>query len=129
MRLLPLLAVLAAVALLGCDGNSSNSKPVVGPVEAAEAVGIVGKMRRHPVDDHADPSPVEGVDEVHQPLRITVAGGRVLIVEEGSKRPRTKHVVAALNRYLEFRRLVQHAMRNAQCSSIRASSESNLCVA
>jgi hypothetical protein len=38
-------------------------------------------------------------------------------------------MTAPLNRYLEFRRLVQHAMRNAQCSSIRASSESNLCVA
>ncbi len=35
MRLLPILAVLAAVALLGCDGNSSNAKAVVGPVEAA----------------------------------------------------------------------------------------------
>ena len=33
---------------------------------------------------------------------ITVAGGRILVVEEGSKRPRTKHAVAALNRYREF---------------------------
>ena len=35
MRLLPVLAVLAAVAMVGCDGNSSNSKAVVGPAEAS----------------------------------------------------------------------------------------------
>lgn len=44
MRLVPVLIVLAAVAVLGCDGNSSNSKAVVGPAEDACAdAGLNGE--------------------------------------------------------------------------------------
>ncbi len=49
----------------------------VGPVEIREAVSVGGKMRRHPVEDHADPLTMQHVDEVHEVLRRPVAcGGR-----------------------------------------------------
>ena len=45
-------------------------------VEARQPVRVAGKMRRHPVEDHADAAPVQVVDEVHEVLRRAVARGR-----------------------------------------------------
>ena len=47
----------------------------VGPVEEAESVFVVGKVRWDPIQDDADPSLVEVVDEIHQVLRSAVAPG------------------------------------------------------
>ena len=38
-------------------------------VEAGQAVGIAGKMPRHPVEDHAEPCPMARVDERHEVVR------------------------------------------------------------
>ena len=45
-------------------------------VEAAEAVRIDGKVRRHPVEDDADAGGVRAVDEAGEAGRIAEAGGR-----------------------------------------------------
>ena len=38
----------------------------VGAVEDGEPVGIVGEVRRHPVENHPDPGLVQGVDQGHE---------------------------------------------------------------
>ena len=40
-----------------------------GAVEVRQAVRVLGKVRRHPVDDHADARLVAAIDEVHEVLR------------------------------------------------------------
>ena len=42
-------------------------------VEHDRAVLVVGKVRRHPVEDHADAVLVQQVDEIHEVLRRAVA--------------------------------------------------------
>ena len=42
-------------------------------VEVGEAVLVGRKMRRHPVQDHADPATVQVIDEIHEILRRAVA--------------------------------------------------------
>jgi hypothetical protein len=42
-------------------------------VEAVESVRIVRKVRRHPVEDHADAVLMQHVDEIHEILRRAVA--------------------------------------------------------
>ena len=46
-----------------------------GAVEAAQAMGVGGVMRRHPVEDHPQPRAVAGVHEGGEILRTAVAGG------------------------------------------------------
>ena len=48
----------------------------VGPVEVDQAVRIGGKVRRHPVEDHADALLMQMIDEVHEVLRRAIARGR-----------------------------------------------------
>ncbi len=48
----------------------------VGAVEEAQAVLVGGKVRGHPVQDHADAVLVQGVDEVHEILRRAVVARR-----------------------------------------------------
>ena len=48
----------------------------VRPVEVAQAVGIVGEVGRHPVEDHAVAVPVQVVDEVDEVVRRAVPRGR-----------------------------------------------------
>ena len=45
-------------------------------VEVDQPVRIGGKVRRHPVEDDADPVPMQVIDEIHEILRCPVAGGR-----------------------------------------------------
>ena len=45
-------------------------------VEVAQAVLVAGEVRRHPVEDHADPVLVQVVDEIHEVLRRAVARAR-----------------------------------------------------
>ncbi len=45
-------------------------------VEIRQAMGIGGKVRRHPIQDHADPVLVAVIDEIHEVLRRAVAAGR-----------------------------------------------------
>ncbi len=45
-------------------------------VEIDQPVRIGGKVRRHPVENHANAVPVQMVDEVHEILRGSVARGR-----------------------------------------------------
>ena len=47
-----------------------------GAVEAAEAEFVLGKMRRHPVEDHADAAPMQFVDQIAQVVGTAVARGR-----------------------------------------------------
>ena len=44
-------------------------------VEERQAVGVGGKVRRHPVQDHADPVLVAVIDEIHEVFRSAVAAG------------------------------------------------------
>ncbi len=48
----------------------------VRPVEVGEAVLVVGEVRRHPVEDHADARLVQLVDERHEVLGVAVAARR-----------------------------------------------------
>src|SRR5438067_1880429 len=45
----------------------------IGAIEVGEAMLIVGKMRRHPVEDDTDALLVEMIDEKHQILRCAIA--------------------------------------------------------
>ena len=45
-------------------------------VEAREPVRVVGEVRGHPVEDHADARAVQRVDQEHEVLRRAVARGR-----------------------------------------------------
>ena len=45
-------------------------------VEISESVRVGRKVRRHPVEDHADAVLVQDVDQLHEVLRRAVAGGR-----------------------------------------------------
>ena len=50
-----------------------------GPVETAQAVGILGEMRRHPVQDHADPVAVAVIDKPAEIVRrAETAGWRIV---------------------------------------------------
>ncbi len=40
----------------------------VGPIEETEPVLVIGKMRGHPIQDHADLVLMEAVDKVHEIL-------------------------------------------------------------
>ena len=53
----------------------------MGAVEAGEAVGIGGEVRRDPVQDDADPALVESVDHRHEVARGPVARGRREVAE------------------------------------------------
>ena len=50
-----------------------------GAVETAEAPVVAWEMRRHPVDDDADPSLVKCVDESPDPVGLTETGGRGVV--------------------------------------------------
>ncbi len=45
-------------------------------VEAGERVRVLRKVRRHPVQDHADAGLVQAVDQQAKAVRVAVAGGR-----------------------------------------------------
>src|ERR1039457_2079307 len=46
-------------------------------VEVGESMLVVRKMRRHPIEDHAESALVQAVNEIHEVLRRAVArGGR-----------------------------------------------------
>ena len=45
-----------------------------GAVEAGQREGVLGEVRRHPVDDHADAGPVQRVDQVAEVVRVAEAG-------------------------------------------------------
>ena len=45
-------------------------------VELLEAVGVLREMRRHPVQDHADPVPVAQIHEIHEAGGVAEAAGR-----------------------------------------------------
>ena len=48
-----------------------------GAIEIAEAVNVLGEMRGHPIEQHADPMTVAFVDEELEFVRRAVArGGR-----------------------------------------------------
>ena len=49
------------------------------PVKLRESVGILGKMRGHPVKDHTDFIAVKGINQVCKILRRPIAGGRRII--------------------------------------------------
>ena len=48
----------------------------VGPVELRQCEGVLGKMRRHPVEQHPDAGLMELVDQSHEILGRPVAAGR-----------------------------------------------------
>ncbi len=48
-------------------------------VKTAQAMGICGKMSRHPIQDHAYTRFVQLIDQIHEILRCTVAGSRRII--------------------------------------------------
>ncbi len=45
-----------------------------GAVEAGQGVGVAGKVRRHPVEDHADALLVQVVDEIAEVVRECRSG-------------------------------------------------------
>ena len=53
-----------------------------GAVKAAQAGIILGEMGGHPVDDDADTSLMQPVDQVHQLVGLAVAGGRCIIAAD-----------------------------------------------
>ncbi len=65
-------------------------------VEACEPMGVVGEVRRHPVEDHADAPPVEVIDE---PAEVV---GRAVARRRGEE---ARHLVAprAVERMLHHR--------------------------
>jgi len=48
-------------------------------VELGQPVRILGEVRRHPIENHADPGLVAVVDEVPELVRISEAAGRRVI--------------------------------------------------
>ena len=50
-----------------------------GAVKAGQSMGIPRKMRRYPIQDHADPLLMHIVHEIHEIIRSSVAAGRRII--------------------------------------------------
>ena len=50
--------------------------------EVAEAMGILAEAARHPVEDDTDARLVAGVDEVHELLGRSIAGGRRIVARD-----------------------------------------------
>ena len=48
-------------------------------VEAGQREGVLGEVRRDPVDEHADAGGVQGVDEVPELVGVAEAGGRGVV--------------------------------------------------
>ena len=48
-----------------------------GAVEVGQAIVVLGEVRRHPIDDHADAVLMQVIDEVLEVVRVAeAAGGR-----------------------------------------------------
>jgi len=42
-------------------------------IEEAQPMGVIGKVRRHPIENHPNAMLVQGIDEIHKVLRRAIA--------------------------------------------------------
>ena len=52
----------------------------IGAIKFRQRVGILGKMRRHPIHEHADPGAMTRIDEMPQFVRVPEPARRRVIV-------------------------------------------------